>query len=196
MWYWLFRFITVVLLKVCFRFRVEGAQNIPKKTNFIVVANHTSYLDPFIVGAGIPQRIYWLAIRDLYRVFGIRWFMHKTQTLPVGNASGKLVYLLMDGKNVGLFPEGTRTHDGRLRDFRRGAAVLSHKTGRPIVPCAIIGAYEAFPPAAGFPRFSAITLKIGRPVYLLKEFDELIDDVFLQEGTIRVRNTIKEMIYA
>lgn len=197
MWYWLFKIFVILILKLFFRFRVEGSQNLPKKTNFIVVANHTSYMDPFVLGAAIPQKIYWIALKNFYASPWTKWFMYGTDALPIGNASEKLTYLLMKNKIVGLFPEGTRTQDGKLRDFRRGAALLSIKTGRPIVPCAILGAYEAYPIKAKFPRlFSKITVKIGKPQYLLKEYDELIDDIYLQEGIFRVRNEIKEMMYA
>lgn len=168
----------------------------PKKTNFIVVANHTSYLDPFIVGAAIPQKIYWIAIQDLYRaIFPVRWFMYKTETVPVGNVSEHLVKLVTKNKNVGLFPEGTRSVDGKLKEFRRGAALLAIRTGRPIVPCAILGAYEALPVHAKFPKFLPIKVKIGIPKYLLKECDDIIDDIFLQNGIFEIRNRIKEMIY-
>lgn len=197
MWYWPFRIFTIIVLKLFFKFRIKGAENLPKKTNFIVVANHTSYLDPFVLGVAIPKKIYWIALKDLYKMFWIRWFMYGTDTLPVGNSSEKLNYLVTNNKNVGLFPEGIRTHDGKLREFRRGAALLSIKTGRPIVPCAILGAYEVLPIKARFPKlFSRITVKIGKPQYLLKEFDELIDDIYLQEGTFKLRNAIKEMINA
>jgi 1-acyl-sn-glycerol-3-phosphate acyltransferase len=115
----------------------------------------------------------------------------------VGRSSDIFVNLLNNNKIVGLFPEGGRAPDGRLSEFRRGAAMLSYKTGRPIVPCAITGACEALPMHAKFPKlWSRITVKIGRPQYLLKEFDDIIDDVRLQEGTLRLKNAIAEMMYA
>lgn len=197
MWYRFFRFITVFILKVFFSLKVEGGENIPDKTNFIVVANHASYLDPFIVGAAIPQRIYWVAIKDLYKPPFVRWFMRRTDTLPVGRSSGELLALITDNKNVGVFPEGTRTHDGQLREFRRGAAMLACRTGRPILPCAIIGSYEALPVKARFPKFLPIKIRIGKPQYCLKEdLEESVDDIRLQEGIHKVRNVIKEMLYA
>lgn len=196
MFYWLCRVAVIIILKLFFKFKVEGLENLPLKTNFIVVANHASFLDPVLIGATIPEKIYWIALREIYDVAGLRWIMNLTETFPTGSASQKAVYLLMKNKNVALFPEGTRTWDGKLREFRRGAALLSVKTGRPIVPCAILGAYEMFPRRAKFPKFLPITVKIGKPVYLLKEFSDVIDDIYLQEGIFRIKNTIKEMLYA
>jgi len=197
MTYWILRILVIFILKLFFRFKVEGLENLPQKTNFIVVANHTSFLDPLLVGAAIPKRIYWLALREVYNIFWVRWFMKMTtEALPIGGSAKKAIYLLTKNKNLCLFPEGTRTSGEGLREFRRGAALLGFKTGRPIVPCAILGAHKVLPRTAKFPKFLPIKVKIGKPKYLLKEFDEVIDDIRLQEGILELRNRIKEMINA
>jgi len=196
MWYWTIRALSIFLLKIFFRFRVEGIENLPTKTNFIVAANHASFLDPFLMTAAIPQKVYLLARRDIYMVPLIRWLADKTGVLPAGNASEKLLHLINKNKNVGLFPEGTRTRDGQIKDFRRGAALLALKTGRPIVPCAILGAYEAYPRTAKFPKFIPVTVKIGKPQYLLKELEDTISDISLQEGNFKIKNAIEEMMHA
>ncbi|NQU73193.1 MAG: 1-acyl-sn-glycerol-3-phosphate acyltransferase [Candidatus Omnitrophica bacterium] len=197
MWYWIFRPFVIFLSKLFFKLNVEGIENLPKKNNFIVVANHTSYLDPFILGAVIPKKIYWLAVRDLYKASpAVRWFFHVTGAMPDGKSSENLIRLLTNNKIVGLFPEGIRTHDGKLNEFRRGAALLALRTGRPIVPCAILGAYEAFPRSAKFPKPRPIKIKIGKPQYLLKEFEDVVDDIRLQEGTFKIRSAIEGMMHA
>lgn len=196
MWYYFFRQVFRIILKLFFRLKVEGLENLPQKTNFIIIANHTSYLDPLVMLAGVPQKISCIALRGLYRIFWLRWFLEKMSAFPSGSASEKAVSLLMQNKNVGLFPEGGVSRDGSLREFRRGAALLAIKTGRPIVPCAIFGAYQALPKTARFPKPAPIKLKIGRPIYLLKEFTDVVDDLYLQEGLFRAQNTIKEMLNA
>ncbi len=196
MWYWACRVVVIAILKLFFRLRVEGLENLSQKTNFIVVANHTSFLDPLVIGAAIPQKIYWLTLRDIYNTFWLRGIMNITEALPTGSASEKAIYLLTKNKNIGLFPEGSRTYDGKLREFKRGAALLALKSGRPVVPCAIFGTYEALPKTAKFPKFLPIKVKIGKPIYLLKEFEDVIDDMRLQEGVFKIRNSIKEMLYA
>ncbi len=118
------------------------------------------------------------------------------EALPEGSSSQKALNLLLQNKNVGIFPEGGISHDGKLREFRRGVALLGLKTGRPIVPCAVIGTYEALPVTSIIPKPHPVKLKIGKPIYLLKEFNEVIDDVSLQEGIFRVRNAVKEMLNA
>lgn len=185
-----------IILKLFFRFKVEGLENIPKKTNFIVVANHESFLDPFVIAAAVPKKIHCLSSRFLYRLPWLKWVLERLETLSTGSSSEIAIDYLMKDKIVGLFPEGGCSRDGKLREFRRGAALLAIKTGRPIVPCAILGTYEALPVTAKFPKFVPIKVKIGKPVYLLKEFEEIIDDIYLQEGIFRIRDVVREMIDA
>lgn len=174
--------------------KVEGLQNLPQKSNFIVVANHTSFLDPLVIMVAIPKKIQCIALRDLYKIVWMKWFFQITETLPSGSSSEKAVNLLLKNRNVGLFPEGGVSRDGKLQEFRRGAALLALKTGRPILPCAIFGTFEALPFKAKFPKlFTKIKVVLGKPKYFLKEFDEVIDDIYLQEGIFKIRNTIQEM---
>ena len=197
MWYFVFSAIFRLLFKIFYKFQVEGLENIPQKTNFIIVANHSSFLDPLIIMAAVPKKIYCLVARYLYGIAFIKWFLLKVEALPVGNSSEKAAHLLSRNRNVGIFPEGKLSLDGSLGEFKRGAALLSHKTGRPILPCAILGAYEALPFTARSPKFFLpIKVKIGKPLFLLKEFDEVIDDPYLQESTLKVKGIIKEMIDA
>lgn len=171
-------------------------ENIPQKTNFTIVANHTSYMDSLIIMAVVPKKIHCIAFRGLYKISFLRWFLRRVEAFPSGQSSEEAVELLTKNKNIGLFPEGGISRDGTLREFRRGTALLAIKTARPLVPCAILGAHEALPRKAKFPKFVPIKVKIGEPVYLLKDFEEEVDDIHMQEGIFKVRNKIKEMLDA
>jgi 1-acyl-sn-glycerol-3-phosphate acyltransferase len=195
MWYWIFRIISIIFFNILFRLKVEGLENLPK-SNFIIISNHNSYLDALVIMAIVPKKIHVIALRSLYKIPWLRWFLRVLEALPIGSSSAKAIELLTNNKIVGLFPEGGISSDGKLKEFRRGAALLALKTGRPIVPCAILGTYEAFPINAKFIKPRPIKVKIGEPIYLLKEFDEIIDDVYLQEGILKVRNTVKELLNA
>lgn len=183
-------------MKAFFRFKVEGLKNLPQKTNFIVVANHVSFLDPLVVAAAIPKKIHCIVSRALFRIPILKWSLTKLEVVPTGSSSEDALELLKTNKVVGLFPEGRCSRDGKLKEFKRGSALLGLKTGIPIVPCAVLGTYAALPIKAKFPRLAAIKVKIGKPVILLKEFDEVIDDMYLQEGVFRIRNRIQEMLNA
>lgn len=186
-----------ILGKLFFRFKVEGLENIPQKSNFIIVANHVSFLDPLAIMAAVPQKIHCIALRSLYKVWWIAWFLYCVEALPSGRASRKAVSVLNHNQNVGLFPEGGVNREGKLGEFRRGVALLALKTGRPVVPCAVFGTHASLPLGARFPKlFMPVKLRIGKPVYILKEFDEIIDDRYLREGIFRIRNAVKEMLDA
>ncbi len=197
MWYWIFRRVFINIFNLLYRLKVEGLENLPQKSNFIIVANHNSFLDPLVVMVLLPRKIHCIAMRSLYMIPALRWFLRVNETFSDGSSSPKALDLLMKNKIVGLFPEGGISKDGNLRELRRGAALLAMKTGRPIVPAAILGTFAAFPRSAKFPKFFLpLKVKIGKPIYLLKEFEEVIDDIYLQEGMFKVKNTIKEMLYA
>ncbi len=196
MWYRIFRILFFVIAKIFFRLKIEGLENIPQKTNFIIVSNHNSFLDPPVIMAAVRQKIHCIALRDIYKIYWLGWFLRVIETLPIGSSSQKAINLLMQNKNVGLFSEGGVSRDGRLKEFRRGAALLALKTGRPIVPCAILGTFKALPIGAKFPQLHPLKLKIGKAVYFAKEFDDIIDDLYLQEGMFKIRNIIKGMLDA
>ncbi|MBU3959028.1 MAG: 1-acyl-sn-glycerol-3-phosphate acyltransferase [Candidatus Omnitrophica bacterium] len=196
MWYAIFRALSKIVLKLFFRLKVEGLENLPKKNNFIIVANHSSLMDSFVIAAAVPVKIHCISSRFLYSIPWLRWSLERLEALPTGASSEKAVDYLMKNEVVGLFPEGGCSRDGNLREFRRGAAVLALTTGRPIVPCAILGTYQALPVTAKFPKPVPIKLKIAKPVYLLKEFDDVIDDIYLQEGISKIKNIIQEMLDA
>ncbi|MCX5707681.1 MAG: lysophospholipid acyltransferase family protein [Candidatus Omnitrophica bacterium] len=196
MWYSVFSWMFLFVFKCFFRLKVEGLENLPQKSNFIIVSNHNSFLDPALIMAAVRKKIYCIALRDIYKMSWLGWFLQVTETLPSGSSSPKAVDLLLKNKIVGLFPEGGVSRDGKLKEFRRGAALLALKTGRPIVPCAIIGTFQALPFGSRIPRLTPLKLKIGKPVFFAKEFEEVIDDIYLQEGMHKLRNIIKGMLDA
>ena len=183
-------------MKLFFRLNVRGLKNLPSKNNFIVVSNHASFLDPFIIAAAIPKKIHCISSRFLYGIPWLKWSLERLEALPTGGSSQKAIDYLSKNEVVGLFPEGGCSRDGKLREFRNGAALLALKTGRPIVPCAILGSFGVLPLRARFPKFLHIKVKIGRPIFLLKSFDDDVDELRLQEGIFKIRNTIEEMLNA
>ncbi len=196
MWYSIFRIGSLISIKLLFRLKVEGKENIPQKSNFIIVANHSSFLDPLVVAASVPRTIHCIVSRDVYLAPFLGWILEKIETLPAGRTSNRAIDYLMNNKIVGLFPEGRCSRDGKIKEFRRGVALLAIKTGRPILPCAVTGTFEALPVGSRFPKFVNIKVSIGKPLYLLKEFDDVIDDIYLQEGANKIRSKVEELLNA
>ncbi|NPV52320.1 MAG: 1-acyl-sn-glycerol-3-phosphate acyltransferase [Firmicutes bacterium] len=170
MFYAIIRFIFLVILVVFFRMRVEGHENVPRRGPVILAANHMSLLDPIVVGCALKRRVKFMAKAELFknRAFGLvlRWL----GTFPVRrgesdrDAFHRCFQVLEAGQVLGIFPEGTRSVDGRLGRFSSIAAVLSSKTGAPVVPVGILGTGQILRRGSFIPRLGRVVVRIGPPV--------------------------------
>lgn len=122
---------------------VEGGGNIPSGGPIILVANHTSYSDPPLIGAALNRRVHFMAKEELfhYPIFGT--ILHRLEAFPVKrgavdrSAIRKALDILREGKVLGMFPEGTRIKTGQLGEAQPGVALLATKSGAPILPVGI-----------------------------------------------------------
>ena len=162
--YRILRLIGWLICKILFRLKVKGVENIPAKGNIIIAANHSSYLDPIAIGAVIPRQIKWIVRKDVYDVWWLRSLFASTGMIRENGSVGKAVDLLGKGENVGVFPEGSRSPDGRLGAGKRGVAIMALKSGAPVIPCAVKGAFKAYPRNAVFPRPYPVEIIIGKAI--------------------------------
>lgn len=166
--YWLARGLLAVFLRLKYRLRIAGREHVPARGGAIIVANHCSYLDPPVMGAACRHRIVRFLARDtlLSNAFA-RWFFPRVAVIPLDRTRGdlgalrKAIGALKEGKVVGLFPEGTRSPDGRMREAKGGIGFLIAKSEVPVVPLFIAGTYEAFPKGANRFRPSRIVARFG-----------------------------------
>src|SRR5215831_15459519 len=169
--WWGFR----ALYRFYFHWRVYNPERVPLRGPVILAANHASYLDPPLVGAGVKRGINYLARDTLFRYPGIGWLLRNWNSVPVdregGGAAGLKAILdrLLDGGAIILFPEGTRTRDGRLQPARSGIGLTVIKSKAPVVPVRVFGTFEAFNRFMRFPRPRRVSVKFGRPI----NFDKL-----------------------
>jgi 1-acyl-sn-glycerol-3-phosphate acyltransferase len=134
-----------------FRCRVYDRQNVPKKGPFLLVSNHQSFLDPLFCGVFISRPLSFLARESLFskRLFG--GLISSVSAIPVKQGQADLsamrtvISKLKQGRGVCLFPEGTRTTDGRIAPFKGGLGLLARRADAPIVPVVIDGAFECWP---------------------------------------------------
>jgi len=160
------------LVRVFFRLRGEGVENIPLRGPFILAANHVSYIDPLVLGATCPRAIHYIMLREFWEKPLLGRACRMAGAIPVdphGSAAGtlrKAVGILREGKALGIFPEGGRSADGSLRSAKAGAALLVLKTGVPLLPAAIVGAERAMAKGQALPRPSRVTVRYGRPISL------------------------------
>ena len=163
------------LYRFYFRWRVYNPERVPLQGPVILAANHASFLDPPLVGAGVKRGINYLARESLFRFPVLGWILHRWQVVPVdregGGAKGLKAILerLLDGGAIILFPEGTRTRDGNLQPARSGIGLTVIKSEAPVVPVRVFGTFEAFGRHMKFPRPHRVAVKYGQPM----PFDQL-----------------------
>jgi 1-acyl-sn-glycerol-3-phosphate acyltransferase len=156
--------------KIYFRAEWFNAGRVPASGPVILAANHASILDPPLVGAGLERGISYLARESLFRFPGIGWVLRKWDAVPVdrdgGGARGLKAIMdrLLAGGGIILFPEGTRTLDGKLQPARSGIGLTVIKSNAPVVPVRVFGTYEAYGKDMRLPRPRKIMAKYGVPM--------------------------------
>ena len=158
-----------------FRWRVFNPERVPLTGAVILASNHASFLDPPLVGSGLNRAINYLARESLFRFPGIGALLRSWNAVPVdrdgGGAAGLKAILdrLLAGGGIILFPEGTRTRDGKLQPARSGIGLIVIKSQAPVVPVRTFGTFEAYGRNHKFPRPRRVAVKYGEPLH----FEEL-----------------------
>lgn len=165
------------LLRLLFRPRIEGLEHIPEEGAAIVAGNHLSFSDHFLMPVVLDRRITFLAKQEYFTGPGLKGrltaaFFRAAGQIPVdrsGKEAGKAAIreglgVLSRGELLGIYPEGTRSHDGRLYKGKVGVAVMALTAGVPVVPCAMVGTFEIQPPGKVVPRIRRVTIRFGEPL--------------------------------
>ncbi|MEP6663164.1 MAG: lysophospholipid acyltransferase family protein [Verrucomicrobiota bacterium] len=159
---------------VYFRWRVFNPERVPLKGPLILASNHASFLDPPLVGAGVKRGINYLARASLFRFWLSRKILVAWNSVPVERDGGgaKGLKIILDRLNAGgaiiLFPEGTRTRDGKLQPARSGIGLTVIKSIAPVVPVRVWGTFDAYGVHVKFPRPHRIQVKYGKPMLFEK----------------------------
>ncbi|MGE7386773.1 lysophospholipid acyltransferase family protein [Streptomyces sp. NPDC004126] len=165
------------LLRLLFRPRIEGLENIPPEGAAIVAGNHLSFSDHFLMPAILTRRITFLAKAEYFTGPGLKGrltaaFFRSAGQIPVdrsGKDAGQAALreglaVLSRGELLGIYPEGTRSHDGRLYKGKVGVAAMALGAGVPVVPCAMVGTFEIQPPGQKLPKIRRVTIRFGAPL--------------------------------
>jgi 1-acyl-sn-glycerol-3-phosphate acyltransferase len=169
-YYWVGYHLSRVVGRLLFRFRVIHRERMIQSGPAILAMNHQSYLDPPLAGTACDRAIYFLARRTLLNVPLLGWLLLKLNVIPVDqegvdrSAIKALIRVLKAGNAALVFPEGSRTLDGKLQPAEPGLGLLIAKTLAPVVPIRIFGAHEALPRGRARLRFVPITVVIGEPI--------------------------------
>ncbi|MFD8673371.1 lysophospholipid acyltransferase family protein [Streptomyces seoulensis] len=178
MFYHLLKYVLLgPVLRLVFRPRIEGLDHVPESGAAIIAGNHLSFSDHFLMPAILKRRITFLAKAEYFTGPGLKgrltaFFFRSAGQIPVdrsGKEAGQAAVreglkVLGRGELLGIYPEGTRSHDGRLYKGKVGVAVMALKAGVPVVPCAMIGTFEAQPPGRKIPKLRPITIRFGEPL--------------------------------
>lgn len=156
--------------KVYCRAEWFNAERVPKSGPVILACNHASIIDPPLVGTGLHRGISYLGRESLFRFWGVGWVLRNWDAVPVdrdgGGARGlkAIIDRLLAGGGIILFPEGTRTMDGKLQPARSGIGLTVIKSNAPVVPVRVFGTFEAYGKDAKFPKPHKIAAKYGKPM--------------------------------
>ncbi len=191
--------ILFVLLKLFFRFRMIGTENIPFKGAFLLASNHSSYLDPPILASSCydyarGRRLNFLAKDELFRSKLFGWYIGKLGAFPIKRSFGDIgairesIRRIREGKPLVVFPEGERSPDGSIQQAFPGVALLATKTKIPIIPAYIDGAEEVL--SVKNKRFKPhrIAVKFGKPLYFHNKGPQAY-----AEATEKIMSAIKEL---
>ena len=176
MWYGFFKSFMGPLIKLLAPTRIEGAENVPRTGGAVLAGNHISYAETLIVPANLPRKVTFPAKAELFHQKGfggriVSWFLRSIGMVPMdrsgGRASaqsmGQSAQVLADGGLLGIYPEGTRSPDGRLYKGRTGMARLALTADVPVVPVASIGT-EFTKGFLGIPRVRRAHIIFGEPL--------------------------------
>ncbi|MGO1440686.1 MAG: lysophospholipid acyltransferase family protein [Brevibacterium yomogidense] len=178
MFYWLLKRIVVgPILRILFRPWTRGLQHVPADGGAIIAANHLSFIDSIFVPIAVPRPVVYLAKNDYFTRPGVRgraqrWFFQLTNQLPMDRSGGSGsenslragLDVLQSGSLLGIYPEGTRSPDGRLHRGRTGVARLAIAAGVPVVPAALIGTDAVQPKGKNIPRIRRVGVVFGEPL--------------------------------
>lgn len=150
-------------------FRIIGAEHLKVEGAALIVANHVSFLDPPFIGQAFDEPLYFFARKTLFDHPLAGKVLRSWQTIPIdrdkpdASSLKATIRLLKSGKKVLMFPEGTRSPDGKPQDAEAGVGLFIAKSRAPVLPVRIYGTYEAYPKGAKFLRPSQVTLVVGQP---------------------------------
>lgn len=167
---WFCKSIVGIFVKIFYRHKVYGKENFPK-TGGMVVCNHSSFLDPPLVGISCPGIIHFLARESLFKSKAFAWLLGQLKTHPVRSGSGNLdtlkyaMELLKSGRKVVIFPEGSRSRDGSFQKGQLGVGMLVYRTECPVIPIYVHGTFDAWSPDQSRPKLIGKTACIiGKPL--------------------------------
>ncbi|GAA1919587.1 lysophospholipid acyltransferase family protein [Nocardioides marmoribigeumensis] len=183
----LYRILHTVLppaLRAIWRPTIEGVDHVPLTGGVLLASNHLSFADSVVIPSVAPRDVVFLAKSDYFTGTGVRgalqraWFeglgmipVDRDDSRAAIESLGTALEVLRAGKAFGVYPEGTRSRDGRLYRGRTGVAQLALQSGAPIVPVGLVGTEKLQPVGSNRPRLAKVTVRFGEPLEVAGRYD-------------------------
>jgi len=169
---WIFKNVFLLVFRVLWLLRVREKDNLPSQGPFIICPNHTSYLDGFIVFSSLPLKLalntYFLGYSDIFEHPLVRWAIKLARLIPVdpntnlSEAMQAVSFVLSHKKIICIFPEGGRSIDERIGEFKKGVGILIKELDIPVVPVYIKGSHQSWPRGSRLPRLHPLKIIFGQ----------------------------------
>jgi 1-acyl-sn-glycerol-3-phosphate acyltransferase len=207
MLYWFLKlFVLGPVLRTLFRPKVLGKRNFPRSGAAILASNHVSFSDSIFLPLVAPRRITFLAKSEYFTGKGLKGILSKAffagvGQVPIDRSGGRAseaaittgMRILGAGDLLGIYPEGTRSPDGRLYRGRTGVARMALEAGVPIIPVAMIGTFEIQPTGQVWPKIKRVTIAYGEPIDVSAYADQAKDPVVLRAITNQVMEALQQL---
>ena len=207
MYYKLAQLTLGVALKIIFRPWAEGARNVPQRGAAIIASNHLSFSDHFFGPLPLPRKVVFLAKAEYFTGRGLKGFISRAffsalGQIPIDRGGGAAseramrtaLRVLAEGHLLGIYPEGTRSPDGRLYKGKTGVARLALDAQVPVIPCAMINTFEFMPPGRTRPSFRVRPgVRYGEPLDFSRYYGMASDRRALREVTDEIMRVIEKL---
>ena len=189
------------LFKAVWRPRVSGLEHVPPTGGVILASNHLSFADSVVIPVVVPRKVVFLAKDDYFNGTGIkgaliRWWFQGLDMLPVDRSLTSLdvaLEVLGRGEAFGIYPEGTRSKDGRLYRGRTGVAHLALTAGVPVVPVGLRGTEQLQPVGSNLPRIVKVDISFGEPLDFTGKFEGVPLGRARREATDQIMAAIQQL---
>ena len=194
------------IAKVVWRPTVRGLDRVPSKGGVLLASNHLSFVDSVVIPVVVPRKVVFLAKSDYFTGSGVKGAMSRAWfeglgMLPVDRDDSKAALASLDtalevlgrGDAFGIYPEGSRSRDGRLYRGRTGVAHLALTAGVPVVPVGLVGTERLQPVGARLPRLAKVSVTFGEPIQVAGEYDGMPSGRARRELTDRIMAGIQEL---
>jgi 1-acyl-sn-glycerol-3-phosphate acyltransferase len=205
--YWLTKATLGMALKIIFRPWASGVENVPRRGPVIIASNHLSFSDHFFGPLPVPRKVIFLAKAEYFTGRGLKGLISKAfftgvGQIPIDRGGGTAseqamrtgLRVLAEGRVLGIYPEGTRSPDGRLYRGKTGVARLAVESGAPVVPCAMINTFEFQPPSTIWPNVRIRPgVRFGEPLDFSRYHGREADGQLLRTITDEIMQAIAKL---